>query len=323
MSEEPEEEVQTGRLYAEDRRGRVYEHFQGDDLRKMEEVPPEDPEENWSEGENRSESPWLMRGVAALVVLALLGILVYALTRPAQTIVESGVEPRPAPLFIETASPEEIEVEAERVISGFMSAKTHRERSVFLVGGIGRLLQLEEFYSRAGATPPSGYGGKCKIEPLALEGKSLYAGAAKDPRVGKFWTYLLQPTPTGLLIDWEASVGFGEMMWEVFIREKPGSPIQMRVILTGIPAPLDLGISDEKSRTFEVSARGHDEVVVSSVDRSSRVAQKLAEIVPSSVPHPVNLILQWNRNDSGTTELKILQVVHNYWVNPNHKSSQN
>lgn len=312
MSEETEE-VESGRLRAEDRRGRVYHHFE--ESRAVEnESAPSDPEEDWKEEEGGS-SRRLMRGITILVLAGIFGTIIDAVTR-SKAPEQSAAESRREPGFEVSASAEEIKAEAERVISGFMSAKTHEERCNFLIGGSDRLSQLEEYYSRSGSAPPTGYGGRCKIEPYALEGRALYAGVATDPSPGKFWTFLLSPAASGFLIDWEASVGYGALLWKDFLLKKPAAPVQMRVVLTGIPAPPEWAISDEKYRTFEVSFRGQKDKAMTFIERKSPAARKLARFVPPSVPHPVNVILRWSEDHSGEPQLKILQVVHNYWVRP-------
>ncbi|MEN8695396.1 MAG: hypothetical protein ACN4GG_08765 [Akkermansiaceae bacterium] len=317
MSEEPEEEVQSGRLRAEDRRGRVYQHFQGDDFSTEEEVPPADPEEEWDGEQKESKNPWAMRVLAMIIITVIIGVISYSMTETQEypSVVSTVVE-SPAVKFHETASPEEINKEAERVISGFMNAKTHRERSAFILRGEDRISQLEEFYARERVDPPMAYGGKVKVEPYSLEGEALYVGIATSPVLGEYWPFHLRSNEAGFLIDWEASVGYGEILWDDFIKEKSVRPVQMRVYLTGILAPLELSIADEEFRTFEISYRGKDSKIITSVKRGSEIEQALAKMVPRSASHPINLFLKWQLDDDGVAKVEISHILHNYWVAP-------
>ena len=315
MSEAPEEDV-SGRLRAEDRRGRVFDHFHGDNLREEEELPPPNPEENWVDANEGKSYPWLIRGLSAVILIVFIGVIAYTMQKPDEPSRSRRQTPFDEPSFLDSASPEEIKREAERVIAGFMNAKNNLERCQFILEGEKRLFQIEEFYGRPGFDPPEGYGGRLKVEPYSLEGEALYVGLATSITAGKIWPFHLRPQNLGLLIDWEASVGYGDISWEQFIETKPNNPVKMRVYLTGILAPLDLGIEDENFRTFEVTVRGEESKSLISIERGTSIEKELAVIVPRSATHPINLLLRWDKNGNDQPRLEILQILHNFWVKP-------
>lgn len=316
MSEEPKEEDVSGRLRAEDRRGRVYDHFHGDNRREEEVLPPPDPEVNWVDEDEEKSNPWLMRGLSAVIMTVLIGVIAYSMQEPEHFPQSRSEPPTAEPSFLDSASPEEIEQEAQRVITGFMNSTTHRKRCQFILDGDKRLLQVKKFYQRPGFNPPESFGGRLKVEPYSIAGEALYVGLATGNNAGEFWPFHLRPHGSGFLIDWEASVSFGELSWDQFLDSKPNTPVQMRVSLTGILAPPELAIADEKFRTFEVSFREKKSKVLISLERGSPVEKELAAIVPRSVSHPLNLLMRWGKGDSKQSKLEILKVLHNYWVTP-------
>lgn len=313
MSDEldaPEEEKVSGRLRAEDRRGRMMDDLLIDHSAEGP-ILTDDPEEAWEEAEVSRYRRWIMQGLSAIIAIGLFAVIFNSLM-----VVE---EPKPVPiqiiqkvvLFHESASVEEIEAEAERVVEAFMMSSDDRARCAHILGGKDRLHQLQGYYRREGHAPPSGYGGKIKVEPYALEGEALFAAVASDPDSKKFWIFHLRSTETGLLIDWEASVAYGDLSWDDFLSDQPQTPVVMRVYLTGVLAPPELGIDDEEFRTFEVSFRGSTKKTIISLKRGSAIEKELAQMVPLSAPHPVTLYFRWTED-----ELTIIQVLHNYWVRP-------
>ncbi|MGJ8695697.1 MAG: hypothetical protein ACSHYF_05220 [Verrucomicrobiaceae bacterium] len=316
MSEEPPEEKPSGRLRAEDRRGRSLEMFQGDRLRSekatqraVEKAEEADPEEGWKD-ERSGGWRWRVMVVAALLVLVgvTAAVVNYVVIprqeREARESLDAGK------LFSETASVEEVKAEVERVVRGFMEAKSHEERCQYVVGGRWMLGKMEEYYGRPGAKTPNGFGEVLESLPASFRGLAMEAVIAMEADGKSGWVYNLLPGRDGMLIDWEASVALSEMDWEEFCKLKPREKKMMRVYVSraqyqpGLPAEGEHGFCMVTTRGSELSFPGY-------FRRDSEVAPKLKEIVPARASQPVTLGLRWNAEG---TAIEVVELKHNFWI---------
>ena len=92
-----------------------------------------------------------------------------------------------------------------------MNASSHQERCRFLIGGDTLEPTLSLFYARPGIDPPQSFGKIHTKKQGALSGVPMYAVFATqtDRNIGSFLNLL--PTQSGMAIDWESSVGFGNL----------------------------------------------------------------------------------------------------------------
>lgn len=326
MSEEHgDEEVTSGRLAAEDRRGRVLEPMLGDPRRGLgaeSDLDDPDPETAWSEEKPTSRVTKILVMSCLFLLLISGGFAVYFVQEKEEIEVASPVShSQPEKTFMEKASAEEVEVAVRDAIQTYMSAKTHAERCEVILGGQAKLPLLEEYDERSDTVFPEGFGGKLKTEPYAVGGEPALAALADDLDPRKLWLFIVRSTATGMEIDWEASVAYGEKPWLDFIYQQPESLVQMRVYLEGIRAPLSEKIDEDAFRTFAVTAKGYEFEKFLHVERSSELGKSLAKMVPHSSKQPVNIRLRWVEGEGGKKSLDLVEILHNYWITPQEQLS--
>ena len=114
---------------------------------------------------------------------------------------------------LETASEAEINQAIADCVAGFMNASSHQERCRFLIGGDTLEPTLSLFYARPGIDPPQSFGKIHTKKQGAFSGVPMYAVFATqaDRNIGSFLNLL--PTQSGMAIDGESSVGFGNLSW--------------------------------------------------------------------------------------------------------------
>lgn len=117
----------------------------------------------------------------------------------------------------------------------------------------------------------------------------------------------------GLQIDWESWVGWSEMSWQDFMREKPTTPKLFRVILSDVDY-YNFGFSDErKHQSFRLESPGQAEPIYGYVERDSRLASKLRP--PSDRNHiQLVLMLSFPKNASQGNQVNIDDLLAEDWL---------
>ncbi|MDA9337547.1 hypothetical protein N9Q98_00420 [bacterium] len=317
MSEEKEKNV-SGRLRAEDRRGRVVESFYGDDVGKRvaEAQAPPNPEEQWEEKKTGRWGGILMITLSLVLLGILVGVVMnyfFAEQSPAaQARAAEKSERIIGPLhFGEKTTPEEIKVSITATVKGFMEAKSPEEASHFVLGGVKKIPLMKEFASRVGEVSPAGFGELIELKAGAFGGVPIQVAVVSEADGKSAWRFLLVPMSDRYLIDWEASVAYGEMSWKAFLRERPTGQTCLRVYLhrdhhqPGLP-------TEAENDFYRVQARVEKWALVSFVGKDSPIAEELKKIVPPSSSQPVRIVMKWDE-DKLTSE--IVGIRHNYWIN--------
>jgi len=219
------------------------------------------------------------------------------------------------PHFMEKSSAAEVKVEVERVVKGYLDASNHAERCEFVMGGEEMEGVMSEFLARPDVGGiPEGFGEMVEIQPASVEGQAMMVAVASHSEGGSASMYILIPTEDGMVIDWEATVCYGEMPWKEFLSERPSREVDMRVYLTRLPPQFSEEYPDEEYDRFEVSIRGHQDKLTSYVSKGTDLHTQLMRAVPPSGTQPVRLKLSWADGNTGKPEIKIAGLIHNYWV---------
>lgn len=214
--------------------------------------------------------------------------------------------------FIENASPADLNQAIESVIRGFMTAPTNEERCRYVRGGLSHLEQMEEFYARPGIEPSSSFHQIFQTEPASFQGVPIYAVLATAREGEPALLFQIVPSQGGVTIDWEVSVGYGEMPWEALWTMKPETAQQLRVYVKRAPSPLHF--PDQASYYFGfVESRESPTSITACFPKNTPLADELKKIIPPAAQQPVNLELRWN------TELQLFEItrlLHNFWMSP-------
>ncbi|MDB4499383.1 hypothetical protein N9213_03010 [Akkermansiaceae bacterium] len=213
--------------------------------------------------------------------------------------------------FGEKTTPEEIKVSITATVKGFMEAKSPEEASHFVLGGVKKIPLMKEFASRVGEVSPAGFGELIELKAGAFGGVPIQVAVVSEADGKSAWRFLLVPMSDRYLIDWEASVAYGEMSWKAFLRERPTGQTCLRVYLhrdhhqPGLP-------TEAENDFYRVQARVEKWALVSFVGKDSPIAEELKKIVPPSSSQPVRIVMKWDE-DKLTSE--IVGIRHNYWIN--------
>lgn len=116
-----------------------------------------------------------------------------------------------------------------------------------------------------------------------------------------------------LRIDWDSWVGWSEMSWQDFTREKPTEPKLFRVILSDVDY-YNFGFSEEgKFKSFRLESPGQADPLYGYVERDSGLASKLRP--PSDRPSvPVVLMLSFPENAKRDNQVSISRLVAEGWL---------
>lgn len=311
MTEDVPDDQTSGRLRAEDRRGKIGNQFQ--ESQELDHTP-EDPEENWEQRKGGRRGRQAMGIFAAIVFLFAAGFLAFSLfsgdkDKPVNR--QGNNKPEPPKSFLEKSTTAEIDQAITACVKGFMNASSHQERCRFLIGGDTLEPSLALLYSRPDTDPPQSFGNIHTKQQGAFQGVPMYAVFATEAHRNSGVFLNLLPTQSGMAIDWESSVGYGDLSWTDFSESKPSSPTLMRVYLEMIP--FDPEEPDNDLRAYcEISVRGSSLKHLASFPRNSEVASKLTTFATPGAIQPLCLKLRWISNGAS---VEISEIVHNYWIN--------
>ena len=273
-------------------------------------LTPRDAEERWARAPGTRVGFLLV--MILLVVVGVIGAVGWSLRREwrqgaqDRERVEEGRE-RVSELVISEA----FEAAVVETVRGFQEAGTPGERSRFLIGGAKVAGKVADYYTRRGVTPPAGFGRVERIEQRFHHGVPMYSVLATEPGSSKGLLYNVIPARAEMLIEWESSVGLGEIEWGDLLVRRPNLPTQMRVYLTR-----DERQSQEFSGSTHVAfkvAHKTGEELRGYAPRDSPVGRELIEIVAERSRHPVNVRLHFPRETRGPVVL-IDELIHNHWI---------
>lgn len=190
-----------------------------------------------------------------------------------------------------------------------MTATSHVERARFVMGGDDILPLMEDYYGRDGGIPPNG----CADIPdqmSSVVGGDLLIGAKGVDLNGRGIWFSLISGRDGMVIDWESTVGYGELSWSGFLEKRPSEEVLMRVYLLRFVDEKKVG-GKNPSYFYRISGKGQSRSFIAEPIRGSEVESKLAEIVPASESHPATVRLRFRE---GQPFAEITEVVHDLWV---------
>lgn|GEM_PF-6407983 len=272
-------------------------------------APKLDEEDRWKKTE-QSRS-WLMFVFSAVVIAgAALAIWQYFSVPVNPPLRENKVNESGSLAFLEKSSAAEVDEEIERIMTGFLRAENHAERCKFIRGGVSNLSLLKEYYERPDRVVPTGFEKINFSEPVALSGTPIYLVSVLQDDIES--AYLLVPHQEGLAIDWKATVAWGEVSWEEFLRRRSEAPLEMRVYLRRSAVPVDSAVESD-FYFVEISSREGGEAITGGFRKGSPVASKLRKIIPQNASQPVTVFLCW---DDEISLFKISEVKYNFWLAP-------
>lgn len=145
-------------------------------------------------------------------------------------------------LFESSTTQELIEL-SKKAVKGFMSAESPEKSLGFIVGGSLRMPRMMEYYERSENSWPQGFQQIVTVVPNAIASIPYLLVLAKD-KADNVHQFACVPCRDMMLVDWECSVGYGELSIEGFFEKKPSDPVTVRLIAVSAPSDDD-GDEDE------------------------------------------------------------------------------
>jgi len=312
MNEDPSEPKNPGRLRAEERSGLVGQDSQLKEKTSDPEQSTLELEERWEHNPTNIIGRAIMIVLSGLILLTLAGCLIYSFLTP--PFIAPPKKNAPPPLFIETATPSQIETAVRQSVMGFMNAQNHSERAQHLIGGKTKISQLHNFYQRPENTPPKGFSKIQKNEISAFQGIPMHSVFALEADQKSGWFLNLLPTQTGMKIDWESSVAYSDISWFTFLTEKPTTPVTMRIYLSRSGKNNTLML-DQNIAFCKIFQRGNDQSLPGFFQVKSPIAPLLKKIIPPGGRQPIKAKIRWNKQGSA---IEIIEVLHNFWIDIAH-----
>lgn len=275
------------------------------------------PETQWTDEKPKGS----YKKPIALIILSL-AILVTVTHFIVRTFVENP-NPEPTPtrpseslLFTEAASAAEINASTKSAVRGFMEASTYADRCHFVVGGSTLEDRMRNFYQRPENPVPNSFGSIIDLKSTAFVGTPMQIVSVAESNGHSGWTFNMLPTSDRMLIDWESSVGYGELSWPNLLNQQPTEPLAMRVYLHRCHRYLPPFTDESSYEAFEITARGYSERLFGYALRNSPLQSQLQTIVPEGASQPVHITLRWKTKDPDCQAVEITSLLHNFWINP-------
>lgn len=263
-------------------------------------------------------------GLCVLVVALVIWMLVIRPAADREVLIGAGGEgsrlraedPESAvSAFVSNATAAEHEAAIEAVVSGFMRSSTNEERCRWVNGGTEVLDKMTEFYSREGVEAPHGF------EEITVSSRAPFGGVpmqvvgATAPDDETVHYFNVVPGKDRMLIDWESSVGYGEMAWEAFIEEHPTELVDMRVFLQPDDYYNYEFSDDRKYWCFSITSKESDLELFGYVERDSETAESLMASKPKGGLLPVRVRVKFLPWSVDKKMVWIEELVHPYWIN--------
>lgn len=218
--------------------------------------------------------------------------------------------------FVSNATAEELAAAIEAVVRGFMTSRTNEERCLWVNGGTDVLDKMREYYSREGVHAPNGFVGIKGSSALPFGGVPMQVVQGEASNDETPYLFNVFPGRERMLIDWESSVGYGEMSWESFLEEHPTEPVEMRIFLQPDDYYNYEFADDQKYRCFSLASKGSDVSVYGFVERGSDTEADLMRVVPPQGALPVRIRMNFLPWSVDKKMVWIEELIHPYWVDP-------
>lgn len=139
-----------------------------------------------------------------------------------------------------------------------------------------------------------------------------YLPLTVEDSTGTTVTLVMEETDSGVRIDWENFVGFGEQNWQDYCARRPIPPTSMRVQIR--KSDRYEGIyNKEKWQAYEMEHRSGPPRLLAYVSSSERVSQDLTEACADGKWHAFNLYLRFESGAGGDQLVVIDGIIPTRW----------
>ncbi|MFM1560212.1 MAG: hypothetical protein ACKJSK_12940 [Roseibacillus sp.] len=119
---------------------------------------------------------------------------------------------------------------------------------------------------------------------------------------------------TRFLFDWESWVGYSEWFWRSFLRNKPGRPFVVRVILSKC-AYYNYQFKDDQEWTcFRLESPDHKHVVYGYAERNSPLPVELTRLGPEKKASGATIRVKCRPGEKQKNQLQITELIVGGWV---------
>jgi hypothetical protein len=202
----------------------------------------------------------------------------------------------------------------EAVVREFMNSSTNEERCRWVNGGAAMLEKMTEFYSREQEEAPNGFDRVIRSFSFPLAGIPMQEVHAVSREGGRRYFFSVFLGKERVLIDWESSVGYGEMAWEAFAAEHPTELVEMRIFLQPTNYYNYEFSDDRKYQCFSLAMRGGEASLYGYVERDSDTARGLLAAVSPRGALPVRVRVKFLPWSVDKKMVWIEELIHLYWV---------
>ena len=244
------------------------------------------------------------------------------------------VEPQPEIGEISTSiSPGEETRQAEEVLRNYHASRSVEDRAQWVANGMAILPQMRAFH-QADGMPVCPVDVIQRWDIVLMDGRRHYIAQGTDTENHRFLT-LVDISGEEPKVNWEASVGYGEMSMDAFIKSEQTTPVVMRLLAR----PDDYynhAFSDAaRYACFGLVAREDEPATYAYVERASEAYARLSELFPDYrlasrqnirtlapatfdalqvTPKRVTLRLSLHHSDDGPAQVVIKEVLGEEWV---------
>lgn len=263
-------------------------------------------------------------GAAAACVAAI------AFSWHASTITEAPSPPVMAEQKVDSAREAR---QAEHVLRQYHDSDTLEERAQWVLGGSSLLPQMQSFYEGDRQTA-SAVASIHRWDVISIDGHRHYVAQGVDKRGERFLTLvnLMNEEPK---VDWEASVGYGEMSLDTFTKTQATKPVLLRLFARPDDYYNHTFSDSAKFACFALSNGDKSDSTYAYVERRSKAYEQLMERFPNHrsagrkpvrtlaaanfeidylTPQKVTLRVAFTPPTDGPAQVEIKEVLGQQWV---------
>ncbi|NWK56380.1 hypothetical protein HW115_12220 [Verrucomicrobiaceae bacterium N1E253] len=202
---------------------------------------------------------------------------------------------------------------AEKVVRDFLTAESSAELEKLVRTPGVTVPRMRAWYAQHAWQSPGvkdvGYGGGVTVKGVM---------ASMSVRLGDYSIrhIAVERTPDGYLVDWESWVAWTEVRWPDVFKQKPVSPIELRVTCYPDSYYNRMFRDDQKWLVVRMEYPDADRALYGYIDRQTSTLTSLLGDLKSGRALPATLKVKFPEGSVADNQVEIVDYIQNGWVRP-------
>lgn len=204
-------------------------------------------------------------------------------------------------------------------IVGFMQSKTWEDKLPYVTDSEKMRPLMEKWYRERPEQVHYDSIGLAADQPLEDSGReflllAVIASKKEDPSNGKPFYLFMEKTPQGYKMDWEVSAGYQSMPLDEFVKTKPTTPVELRLLLQQSEY-YNFQFTPDKYLAFEATHMEMAEPLYLYAPRSDRAATQIYNNLGVKGKNSGALVkVKFPKDAKAPNQLELVEVVSETWL---------